>query len=80
MPMKVWFISTNRQNIKNIEGCKTNKIQTKKNIEKVKDTQQNINRKNLNFFLMEFDLEKIIIRNDFEIVIVMITKISSYIN
>jgi hypothetical protein len=78
--MKVWFISTNRQNIKNIEGCKTNKIQTKKNIEKVKDTQQNINRKNLNFFLMEFDLEKIIIRNDFEIVIVMITKISSYIN
>jgi hypothetical protein len=78
--MKVWFISTNRQNIKNIEGCKTNKIQTKKNIEKVKDTQQNINRKNLKFFLMEFDLEKIIIRNDFEIVIVMITKISSYIN
>jgi hypothetical protein len=29
---------------------------------------------------MEFDLQQIIIRNDFEIVIVMITKISSYIN
>ncbi len=46
----------------------------------MQDTQQNINRQKKNKIYMEFDLQSIIIRNDFKIVIVMITKISSYIN
>ncbi len=72
MSRKIWFIrevhnkiQTN-QIFKTLKRCKTpNTIQTK--------------NKNKNFKI-KFDLQWIIIQNDFEIVMVMITKIPSYIN
>jgi len=60
-----------------------NKIRTDKNIKRVQDKQRDTNKqkkrkeKNLK---MKFDLQQIIIRNDFGIVTMIITKIPSCIN
>jgi hypothetical protein len=60
-----------------------NKIRTDKNIKRVQDKQRDTNKqkkrkeKNLK---MKFDLQQIIIGNDFGIVTMIITKIPSYIN
>jgi hypothetical protein len=60
-----------------------NKIRTDKNIKRVQDKQRDTNKqkkrkeKNLK---MKFDLQQIIIGNDFGIVTMIITKNPSYIN
>jgi hypothetical protein len=60
-----------------------NKIQTDKNIKRVQDKQRDTNKQKNFYFIflkMKFDLQQIIIGNDFGIVTMIITKIPSYIN